>query len=159
VAFVTAFAGSAALWWIYFDRSAEEGARVIAESGDPGRLALWAYHVVHPVIVVGIIVAAAADQEVLARPGATGRTATSWMVTGGAVLFLAGHVLYKRIVWGVTAWPRIAACGVLVLLLLVAPDLTALALSIAALGVLVAVVVSDRLLPSPVSLRDRLDAS
>jgi low temperature requirement protein LtrA len=157
-AFVTAFAGSTALWWIYFDRSAEEGARVIAESGDPGRLALWAYHIVHPVMVAGIIVAAAADQEVLAHPGAAGRTATSWMVIGGAVLFLAGHVLYKRIVWGVTAWPRIAACGVLALLLL-APDLTALALGIAALAVLVAVAVSDRLLPPPVSLRDRLDAS
>jgi low temperature requirement protein LtrA len=132
---------------------------VIAESDDPGRLALWAYHLVHPVMVAGIIVAAAADQEVLAHPGNAGRTATSWMVIGGAVLFLAGHVLYKRIVWRVTAWPRIAACAVLLLLLLVAPYLTALALGIATLGVLVAVAVSDRLLPPPVSVRDRLDAS
>ena len=37
-AFIVAFAGSAALWWVYFDRSAEEGARRIAESDDPGRL-------------------------------------------------------------------------------------------------------------------------
>lgn len=75
-AFVIAFAGSTALWWIYFDRSAAEGARVIAESDDPGRLPRWAYHI-----------------------------------------------------------------------------------GIAALGVLVAVAVSDRLLPPPVSVRDRLDAS
>ena len=35
-AFVTAFAGSVALWWVYFDRSAEEGAQIIAGSADPG---------------------------------------------------------------------------------------------------------------------------
>lgn len=54
-AFITAFAGSVALWWIYFDRSAEDGARVIAESPDPGRLANSAYHLIHPVVVAGII--------------------------------------------------------------------------------------------------------
>jgi low temperature requirement protein LtrA len=37
-AFLAAFAGAAALWWIYFDRSAEEAAHVIAASKDPGRL-------------------------------------------------------------------------------------------------------------------------
>jgi low temperature requirement protein LtrA len=158
-AFVTAFAGSTTLWWIYFDRSADDGARIIAESDDPGRLALWAYHIVHPVMVAGVIVSAAADQEVLAHPGATGRIATSWMVIGGAVLFLAGHALYKRIVWGVIAWPRIAACAVLALLLLVAPYLTALALGIITVVVLVGVAVSDRVYQPSVSLRDRLDAS
>ena len=29
-AFITAFVGSVALWWIYFDRSADESAQVIA---------------------------------------------------------------------------------------------------------------------------------
>src|SRR5207248_4972868 len=35
-AFLTAFAGSIALWWIYFDRSASEAAGVIAATDDPG---------------------------------------------------------------------------------------------------------------------------
>jgi len=143
-AFVTAFAGSVALWWIYFDRSAEDGARVIAESPDPGRLANSAYHLIHPVMVAGIIVAAAADQEVLAQPAAVGRAATSWMVVGGAALFLAGHVLFKRVIWGVISWPRVAAIAVLLLLLLLAPHVTALALNIVVVLVLVAVAVSDR---------------
>ena len=55
-AFAAVFAGSVALWWVYFDRSAEEAARVIAASADPGRLGRSAYHSIHPVMVAGIIV-------------------------------------------------------------------------------------------------------
>jgi low temperature requirement protein LtrA len=145
-AFITAFAGSVALWWIYFDRSAEDGARVIAASPDPGALANSAYHLIHPVMVGGIIVAATADQEVLARPGAVGRVATSCLVIGGAALFLAGHVLFKRVIWGVISWPRAVAIAVLLLLLPVAPYIAALALSIVVVLVLLAVAVSDRVL-------------
>jgi low temperature requirement protein LtrA len=36
-AFVVAFAGVVALWWVYFDRSAEAAAQVIARSARPGR--------------------------------------------------------------------------------------------------------------------------
>jgi low temperature requirement protein LtrA len=144
-AFVAAFVGSAALWWIYFDRSAEDAAQVIAASGDPGRLANYAYHLIHPVMVAGIIVGAAADQEVLAHPGETGNTATSWMVVGGPALFLAGHALFKRVIWGVISWPRVAAVAVLLLLLVLAPHITALALGLVVLAVLIAVAVSDRL--------------
>ena len=143
-AFVTAFTGSVALWWIYFDRSAEEGARVIAASPDPGKLANSAYHLIHPVMVGGIIVAAAADQEVLAHPAAVGHLSTSCLVIGGGVLFLAGHVLFKRVIWGVISWPRVAAIAVLLLLSLLAPHLTALALNIVVVLVLLAVTVSDR---------------
>ena len=34
-AFVVAFAGSVALWWLYFDQSAEAAAEKIARSNDP----------------------------------------------------------------------------------------------------------------------------
>ena len=116
---------------------------MIAESPDPGRLANSAYHLIHPVMVAGIIVAASADQEVLAHPAAVGRVSTSWMVAGGAALFLAGHVLFKRVIWGVISWPRVVAIAVLLLLLL-APHVTALALTVVVVLVLVAVAVSDR---------------
>ena len=46
-AFLVAFVGIAAFWWVYFDRSAEESARRIAESADPGRLGRSAYHLIH----------------------------------------------------------------------------------------------------------------
>jgi low temperature requirement protein LtrA len=144
-AFVAAFVASTALWWIYFDRSADDAARVIAESADPGRLANLGYHLIHPVMVAGIIVTAAADQEVLAHPATTGGTATALMVIGGPALFLAGHALFKRVIWGVISWPRVAAVVLLVLLLLAAPHVTALTLGLVVLVVLVAVAVSDRI--------------
>ena len=72
-AFAVALCGSVGLWWLYFDRSAEDAARVIAASDDPGRLGRSAYHFIHPVMVAGIIVSAAADEVALADPGAVGR--------------------------------------------------------------------------------------
>ncbi len=65
---MVAFAGSVALWWLYFDRSADASAEVIARSDDPGRLGGTAYHFIHPVMVAGIIVAAAGDQKILSAP-------------------------------------------------------------------------------------------
>ena len=70
-AFLAAFVGSVGLWWLYFHRSAEAGAQAIASSADPGRLGRSAYHLIHPVMVAGIIVVAAGDQLVL-RPARRG---------------------------------------------------------------------------------------
>jgi low temperature requirement protein LtrA len=149
-AFIIAFIGSAALWWLYFDRSAEAGARRLAASHDPGRLGRSAYVFIHPIMVAGIIVAAAADAEVLAHPSAVGQAATAWMVLGGAALFLAGHALFKAVVWRETPWSRIVAISVLALLGLLAPHVSALALGICAAAVLVGVAVTDRLRQSDV---------
>jgi low temperature requirement protein LtrA len=96
--FILAFVGSAALWWIYFDRSAEASARQIAASPDPGRLGRSAYVFVHPLMVAGIIAAAASDAEGLVNPSAVGKAAITWMALGGVGLFLAGHALFKVIV-------------------------------------------------------------
>ena len=46
-AFVVAFVGSVAMWWIYFNIGAERGSRHIAASDDPGRLARLAYTYMH----------------------------------------------------------------------------------------------------------------
>jgi low temperature requirement protein LtrA len=147
-AFVVAFVGSVALWWIYFDRSAEASARLLASSRDPGRLARSAYVFIHPIMIAGIIAVAAADDEILARPEAIGETATTWMILGGAALFLAGHALFKAIVWRVTPWSRIVAIILLALLGLPASHISALALGVCVAAVVVGVAVADRLLPS-----------
>jgi hypothetical protein len=54
--FAVSFAVSVALWWLYFDQSAAAAAEMIARSDDPGRLGRSAYHLIHPVMVAGIIV-------------------------------------------------------------------------------------------------------
>jgi len=144
-AFISAFAGSAALWWLYFDRSADDGARRIAESADPGRLGRSAYHFVHPIMVAGIIVVAAADDVVLVRPDAVGVPVTSWLILGGAALFIAGHLIFKLLVWRRLNWPRALAIVVLALLGLLAPHVSALVLGLCAAVVVLAVAVADHI--------------
>ena len=147
-AFVTAVVGSLGLWWLYFDRSAREAAGVIAASADPGRLGRTAYHLIHPVMVAGIIVVAAGDEVVLSRPGATGVTSTGWLVLGGTALFIAGHAAFKVAVWRVVSWQRVAAVVVLGLLGLAAGSLPALALTLCAASVVVGVAVADQWVPA-----------
>jgi low temperature requirement protein LtrA len=145
IAFVVAFAGAVALWWLYFDQSAEAAAEKIARSDDPGRLGRSAYHLIHPVMVAGIIVSAAADQEVLSHPAVAASTASAWMILGGPALFLAGHAAFKFVVWRTLSWPRVAGIAVLALLGLAARTIPELGLAACAAGVVAAVAASDRL--------------
>ncbi len=146
VAFLLAFAGCVALWWVYFDRSAEEGARVIARHRDPARLALFAYHLIHPIMIAGILVTAAADERVMEQPGAVGDTGTSWLVLGGVGLFLAGHAAFKAVIWRLVPWTRLGALVALALPGVLAPHVPALVLGLLTAVVVVAVAVGDRLL-------------
>jgi len=143
-AFAVAFVASAGLWWIYFDRAADDSAQVIAESDDPGRLGRNAFHWIHPLIVFGIIVAAAADEVVLAHPHAQ-TTKTTWLVLGGIGLYLLGHALFKIVVWRVVPWSRLAGVVALALLFAVAPQVSGLALGGLTLLVIAGVAVVDRL--------------
>jgi low temperature requirement protein LtrA len=143
VAFIVAFAGSAGLWWLYFDRSAEDAETAIATSADPGRLGRSAYHLIHPVMVAGIIVAAAADEIVLSHPLAPARLDTALLILGGFGLYIAGHAAFKAVVWRRVSWTRIAALVVLALLGLVAPHVSVLVLSGWAAAVVVAVAAVD----------------
>ena len=68
-AFLVAFAGSVAMWVIYFNIGAERASRLIASSDDPGRLARNGYTYLHILIVAGIIVAAVGDDLALHHPG------------------------------------------------------------------------------------------
>ncbi len=144
VAFGAAFAGAVGLWWVYFDRAAEDSAREIESSSDPGRLARNAFHWIHPLIVGGVIVTAAADEVVLEHPTAHGEASTAWLILGGTALFLGGHALFKAVVWRRISWPRVVAVAVLAGLGLLAPHTAALTLAICAVAVVVSVAIADR---------------
>jgi low temperature requirement protein LtrA len=96
VAFVSAFVGSLAMWWIYFHKGAEAGSEQISRSSEPGRLARLAYTYLHMPIVAGIIVTAVADELVLKHP--TGHTDLKTVLSaiGGPLLFLFGTILFKH---------------------------------------------------------------
>ena len=147
VAFLAAFVGSVGLWWVYFDRSAEEGARVIASSADPGRLGRSAYHLIHSVMVAGIIVVAAGDQLVLRSPGAVGHPAVSVMLLGGTALYLLGHAAFKAVIWGGVSWTRVGGAVALAALGGLVPYVPAVVLSVCVALVVVAVAAADSLVP------------
>ena len=143
-AFIVAFAGSVALWWLYFDRSAEASTEVITASDDPGRLGRTAYHLIHPVMVAGIIVAAAGDDKILTAPSIHAHPASAWLILGGPALFLAGHAAFKYVLWGIIPWTRLAGVAVLALLALAVPVLPEIALAACAAAVVAVVAAADR---------------
>ncbi len=95
-AFVIAFAGSALMWWLYFDLGAERGARMIAGHAQAGRVARNAYTYLHMPIVLGIIVCAVADALMLERWSAPADHTFILIECGGLLLFLGGMGLFKR---------------------------------------------------------------
>ena len=128
-AFVVAFLGSVALWWIYFVRSEEAARGAFSSSVDPGRLARSAYTYFHIPMVAGIIAVAAADELTVAHPGDRATAALVTLALGGTALFLAGHALFKWAVFGVLSWPRVVAIAALIALVPVGFEIPALALS------------------------------
>lgn len=133
IAFVSAFLGSVAMWWIYFDSGAERASHRIAHSDDPGRLARLNYTYLHLLIIGGVIVCAVADELVLSHPGHadTGGIAA---ILGGPALYLLGNGLFK---WASNdrRSPPLSHCAGLVLLAALAPAANSHLLSALGLGV------------------------
>ncbi|MEW6582373.1 MAG: low temperature requirement protein A [Actinomycetota bacterium] len=142
-AFVVAFVGSAALWWVYFARHAEEGARRIGASADPARMGRAGYAYAHAVMIAGIIVVAVGDEEVIAHPSGDVHAATAWFVLGGPALYLAGNALFLRALTGRLPGSRVAAIALLAARAALAPAVSPLALICAATAVLVALAGRD----------------
>src|SRR5262249_28309424 len=90
-AFANAFAGSVAMWVIYFNIGAERGSQAFAASTDPGRIARAGYTYLHIPIVAGIIVAAVADEIALTHPLGHTSGASAAVILGGPALYLAGN--------------------------------------------------------------------
>ena len=144
-AFVVAFLGSVALWWIYFARSAEAAREIISSSEDPGRLGRSAYTFFHLPMVAGIIAVAAADELTVAHPGERATAALVALTLGGTALFLAGHALFTWAIFGVLSWPRVVAIAALIALVPVGFVVPALALGVAVVLIVAALAVWDTL--------------
>jgi low temperature requirement protein LtrA len=138
-AFIVAFVGSLAMWWIYFNIGAEKARLSIAAASDPGRLGRLAYTYFHIPIVAGIIVGAVADETIMAHPGG----ATAWhvacMVLGGPALYLAGNILFKQAIWGRMPLSHLGGLAMLMILIPVAFFVSPLALGAATTLVLIIV--------------------
>ncbi|MEO8685414.1 MAG: low temperature requirement protein A [Devosia sp.] len=99
-AFVVAFIGSVAMWWIYFNNSAE--GHHVPDHADPAitkrtsDLARVGYTYFHMVIVGGIIATAVGDELVLAHPtGHPAELGAVLTIVGGPLLYLLGTGLFQ----------------------------------------------------------------
>jgi low temperature requirement protein LtrA len=132
IAFIVGFALTASLWWLYFVREAEEGARTIAASGDPTRVGRAAYAYGHGVMVAGIIVTAVAIDLTIDHPTGSTTTAEAAVILGGPALYLVGNAIFNLALSSRLPWSRIIGIGALALLIPLALATGPLLLSIAA---------------------------
>ncbi len=130
-AFVLAFIGAVAMWWLYFDHGEHSGVHRITSSAEPGRHARVAYTYLHLPIVAGVIVCAVADELVLAHPGHATDAGIASMI-GGPTLYLFGVGAFK---WACSDRSRPPLSHLAGLLLLVALSVPAFAHLLSALAV------------------------
>jgi low temperature requirement protein LtrA len=141
LAFVSAFVGCLAMWWIYFHKGAEAGSEQISKSSEPGRLARLAYTYLHMPIVAGIIVAAVADELVLKHPSGHSDPKTVISAIGGPLLFLFGTILFKHSFRGFLQLSHGVGIVALCVLAWFASELSPLVLSILTTAIMIVVAV------------------
>jgi low temperature requirement protein LtrA len=140
-AFLVAFIGSVAMWWIYFNIGAERGSRHFADSADRGRMARNVYTYFHIPIVAGIVVCAVADEITIAHPlGHTSLGAAATLL-GGPALYLLGNVHFKRASARNLPLSHLVGLGLLLALSPFALRLSPLALGTATTVILVTVAI------------------
>jgi low temperature requirement protein LtrA len=152
-AFLSAFVGALAMWWIYFHKGAEAGSELISNSNEPGRLARLAYTYLHLPIVAGIILSAVANDVVLKHPTGHSSLRTVLSAVGGPMLFLIGAILFKHAIRG---WFQLShGVGIIALAVLgwFAVDFTPLELSLLTTALLIVVAAWES-----ISLRSRSGA-
>ncbi|MFE9187698.1 low temperature requirement protein A [Micromonospora haikouensis] len=105
------------LWWLYFDAVAPAARRRLVEAHGAARvsLAVDAYTYGHFPLVAGIVLTALGVEGVVAHVGEGGPLGAFYALSlfGGAALYLAGHLLFERLVHRTTSLPRLLAAGVL----------------------------------------------
>jgi low temperature requirement protein LtrA len=140
-AFMSAFVGALAMWWIYFHKGAEAGSELISKSSEPGRLARLAYTYLHMPIVAGIILSAVADDLVLTHPADHSDPRTVLSAIGGPLLFLIGTILFKHTIRGWLQPSHGAGIAALLVLAWFAGALSPLTLSMLTSAIMIGVAV------------------
>jgi low temperature requirement protein LtrA len=138
---VVAFAETAALWWLYFGEAAENARGKITECEDPGRIARDAYTYAHLPIIGGIIATAVGTELLIAAPHEAPAAIGAAMILGGPAVFLLGEALFGWRVTGAANAKRLAGAALLILLVPLGTQVSALALSLVVVALLPALAV------------------
>ncbi|GAB2912091.1 low temperature requirement protein A [Rhodococcus aerolatus] len=140
-AFVVAFLGSAAFWWLYFGDGAARAERRLAAAGTRStQVARDAFTYLHVLLVAGIILAAVGDEIVIGHPGEHLHLPEASVVVAGPAVYLLGQTLFRwRTSGAVPVAPLVGGVACLAVLA-VSTALPALVLALLLLAVVVVVV-------------------
>lgn len=139
LAFLSAFLGTVAMWWLFFSEKHDRASEVFAHAADPGAVARRAYTYAPIPVVAGIVVTAVGDELALTHPAGEVGAAATLILLGGPALFLAGTAVAVFAIWRRWPRPRLVGLAAFGALAFAAPALTPLCLSGAATTVLLAV--------------------
>jgi low temperature requirement protein LtrA len=116
IAFLVAFLGSVAMWWVYFDTSSNDGREAIVHFSDPGRMGAH-FHYVHVIIVGGVIASAVGNEMAIAHPAQHIVAGHLAILVGGPAIYLFGNAIYKKIVYGHLPLSHLAGLAALAVLM------------------------------------------
>ncbi len=140
-----AFAGTAALWWLYFDYVAPIAQRRLELAENRTLLARDGYTYLHVLMIVGIIAWAVGDELVIAHPTDELPTAEIVVLVSGPAIYLLGHVLFRLRMAGTLSWKRLAGALACVAVAGLGPVAPGLVLSGLLVAVVVGVIVAERI--------------
>jgi low temperature requirement protein LtrA len=106
---------TAALWWAFFgtgDDDRAEEALTAADQAIRPRLALSAYFYAYIPMLLGIVAMAAGLKTAIGHPGTTLSAGPALALAGGVTLYLAGDVMFRRVLRIGSPWYRAAAAAV-----------------------------------------------
>ena len=109
LAVLVTFAGTLAMWWLYFGTSSKDATHAITHSDDPGRIGAY-LHYVHAVMVAGIIGTAVGNDMVLGHPHMLVSPMAALMLCGGPACYLIGSAILRNVVYH--RWPASHLIGV-----------------------------------------------
>jgi low temperature requirement protein LtrA len=148
---------SFAMWWLYFDVVAMVAERRLLNAA-PGRerneVARDSFSFLHLPMVAGIVLSALGLKKALGDPGEALELIPAVALLGGTALYLLAHVGFRWRTVHRFSWQRLIAAAVLVVMIALATEVSALLTLLLAGAVLAAVIAYEAVRFA--ELRDRL---
>ena len=147
-AFVLAFIGTAAFWWLYFTSVSHLWQQALESTDHRTELARDAYTYGHILIIAGIILAAVGDEIIITRTTHDLTTAELMAVVGGPTLYLLAQATLRYRITHTLSPRRLTGAAVCIAVGLAGSGQPALAVGGLLVAVLAAVVVADLMVAS-----------
>ena len=149
VTMLLAIFGAAALWWAYFDRFSGWVEEALRSAGDgQGVLARDAYSIGHYPMIVGVVMFAAAAEEVVAHPGDPMGEFTRLLIAISVGLALLSQAAVSQRARGPVLIERVVAVFLIALLMLPAIEVRANLMLFVVVAIVIGALVLERRRPA-----------